>query len=273
MPKRARSKKATQAAAEERAMKRIDRAVARYGAGAVAKYYSPATRMRPEMKYFDTSYNGVSLSTANDWSTSVLTASNYIASDGSTITAYSLAPIIPSAVGSSYGQVVGNKYMIRKIKVRGFLRPDPTDGASANIGVDCRSRLIMLMDKQPSGVQAQPTDIFTDWGSNFNNLDSFQAVGTAGMARYRVLYDRTFVHHVEAVNSGSGDSAFSAVPIKISKTFKKGIVVNIRSNSSVPAMASLYDCNIYLVGLTYNESAGAAGAVKLYATARCCYTD
>lgn len=273
MPKRARSKKATQAAAEERAMKRIDRAVARYGPGAVAKYYSPATRMRPEMKYFDTSYNAVSLSSGNDWSAAVLSASNYMNADGSTISAYSLAPMIPSAVGSSYGQVVGNKYMIRKLKVRGFLRPDITNGGVADTGVDCRSRLVMLMDKQPNGTQSQPTDIFTDWGSNFNNLDSFQAVGTAGMSRYRVLYDRTFVHHVEAVNSATGDTTYSAIPIKISKTFKKGIVVNIRSNSSVPAMASLYDCNIFLVGLTYNESAGSAGAVKLYATARCCYTD
>jgi len=276
MPKGRKRGRETQAVAEERAMKRIDRAVKRYGVSAVSKYYSPVSRMRPEMKYFDTSFGGVQFSTANDWSAAVMAASAYMAADGSTVTAYNIAPIIPSAIGSGYGQIVGNKYAIRKLKVRGVILPEASVTQTYS-GIDSRTRLLVLMDKQPNGSQVQPTDLLTDWGSNYNNLDSFLAVGTAGASRYRVLFDRTYIHHVEGTSNnttaGSTSTAQSAIPVKWTKTFKKPLMVNVKSNSSTPAVASLYDCNIFLVGLHYDQSNGTPGNCKLWGTSRCCYVD
>lgn len=275
-PRNQKRQRDSQAAAEERAMKRIDRAVKRYGPSAVAKYYSPVSSMRPEMKYFDLSYGGVQFSTANDWSAAVMAASSYIAADGTTVTAYNIAPMIPSAIGSGYGQVIGSKYRIRKLKLRGTIMPEP-DVTQTYPSTDARTRMMVLMDKQPNGSQVQPSDLLTDWGTNVNNLDSFLAVGTAGASRYRVLYDKTFIHHCEAAvnnaTAGSCSTTQGAIPIRWTKTFKKPLVVSIKSNSSTPAVASLYDTNIFIVGLHYNQGNGNIGNTKLWATSRCCYVD
>lgn len=278
MPKGRKRARETQAAAEERAMKRIDRAVKRYGPSAVAKYYTPRSAIRPNMKYFDVNFDGVALSTANDWSAAVLQTSNYIGSDGTTVSASggAYAALIPSATGSGYGQTQGNKYHIRKLKLRGLLLPEAATGGTVT-GLPCRSRLIMLMDKQPNGVQAQPTDLLTDWASAANNLDSFLAVGSGGASRYRVLMDRTFIHRPAAcVNNAAGttvSTTYEPASVKMTKTFKKPIVVSLKGGVTTISLNALYDCNIYLVGLHYNQSGGTPGSCKLWATSRCCYID
>lgn len=70
-----------------------------------------------EVKYFDTTFSAAVQQTA-DWAASNVAMTSYLASDG-TLTAYTDSAIIPSANGSGYGQVIGNKYILRALRVRG----------------------------------------------------------------------------------------------------------------------------------------------------------
>ena len=101
------------------------RSRSRYGSRTVL--YMPGL---DETKYFDTSF-AQTISGNADWSGTEVPCTNYIQSDGTTVGAYTDSALIPSSIGAGYGQVVGSKYRIKKIRVRGIIRgglyPDGAD--------------------------------------------------------------------------------------------------------------------------------------------------
>jgi len=264
----------TQANAEERAMKRIDRAVKRYGPSAVAKYYSGPSTFRPETKYFDCSFL-VTRSNTVSWSNAYLAMTSYMNADGSTVSAYTDAAIIPSAIGNGYGQVVGNKYVIKKLKVRGTVFRDQIDTQSTVEGPTLY-RIMLVQDTQPNGAQVDPATFLTDWGTSPEVINSFQSISSGSGGRIRILADRFIVvNPTAAVNNAAATTVSYATEKKqfsFSKTWKKGLKVVIKSGASTPAVASLSDCNIFLVCVASATDA-ATNVCTITGSTRCSYVD
>lgn len=261
----------SQAAAEERAMKRIDRAVKKYGTTAVAKYYSPGRAFKPEMKYFDTQWV-TTVNSGNDWSAGNIPMTAYMNADGSTVSAYTDCALIPSATGNGYGQVIGNKYVIKKLKIRGVLYPTP-DSLDTVVNQAKRVRVMLVQDSQPNGAQAVPSAFLTDWGDVETNLQSFMSISSGSGGRFRILYDKIFVLETQAAANDAAATTISSVQktqqFTITKTWKKGLKVVIKSGGSTPAIAQLSDMNIYLVMKCYTIGS----AVNTAGLARCSYMD
>ena len=141
MPKRGRD-----GASKASAAKRRKRAVSRYGAAAVAKYYSPSSRYnRKFVGQRETGY--VDLASAN-----------YGMDTTGTVT---LVATIPQ--GTSVSQRVGKKCVYKSFQIRGFASNNSTTAIN-----DCAWMLVY--DKRPTGALPSITDILVTASSrSFNN--------------------------------------------------------------------------------------------------------
>jgi len=279
MPKRSHSsgdgsasKRRKTADAVETYMKGVDRAVARYGASAVGKYYSPRP-YKAELKYFDVSLGKTSGQTL-DWNGNILPAIKYMSADGSTTAAYTDGALIPSAVGNGYGQVVGNKYIIRKLKVRGIVIPDPQT-ATTSCGVPVTCRIMLVQDTQPNGAQISAASFMTDWGFSYDNVNGYMSISSGAGGRIRILGDKTMIlDPAVAVNNASAttvSNTWNGRTFSFTKVWKKGLPVLIKSGGSTPAVSQLSDMNIFLV---YCVTQGnAATTVQITCCSRCSYYD
>jgi len=223
-----------------------------------------------EMKFFDTSFSQTVASNA-DWTGTEVPCTNYMKSDGTTLDTYTDSALIPSAVGAGYGQIIGSKYMLRALRVRGTLIPtvvqDQADVLSARFVTLC-----LVLDTQPNGQQAQGEEIFYDMGSAIQNNDSFQAMGGGAAGRYQILARKTFtIQPAVAVADGAStnSAAHSGNRFEFTKQWKRGLKVCIKSNSAVPIMASLTDNSIFMLAHCVSGSP----AVVIAGVARAYYMD
>lgn len=201
-----------------------------------------------ETKYFDTSF-AANVAASADWTGTEIPAQNYIQSDGTTIGAYTDSALIPSAVGTGYGQIQGNKYLLKKIRVRGQLVATAISDAA-----DCafaRSvRVALVMDTRPSGAQAQGEDVFSDFGTATDCNFSFMEMGQANQGRFKILGDETFMmENIVAGTDGASTNSlgFSGKQVSFTYAPKTPIPVRIKSSGSTPATSQLADCNIFLL--------------------------
>jgi len=219
-----------------------------------------------ETKYFDTSQQQT-IASAADWTGSEVPSTNYVQSDGTTVGAYTDSALIPSAIGAGFGQVVGAKYAIKKIRCRGSIRgvlvPD-----AADVQVPAVVRVCMVQDTRPNGAQAQGEDVFLDMGDGEQNNFSFQSMGAGQGGRFRILKDFTAVLQ-PAVAGTDGANTNSTVRQGTTFSFtwkpKVPLEVLLKANSAVPTVASLSSCNIFLLAHT------GAATVSLSACSRCYY--
>lgn len=234
----------------------------------VQRVYSRGTVMPPETKYFDAQHSQ-SISTAADWTGSEVPNVNYIQSDGVTVGAYTDSALIPSAIGSGYGQVNGSKYFLKHLRVRGEITPSVSPDA-ADVQAMSVVRLTLVMDTQPNGTQAQGEDVFTDLGTTQACNYSFQAMAAGSGGRFRILKDKWF--RMQPANAGTDGTNTNSV-VKSGATYsmeyrpKTPIQVCLKANSSTPTVASLSNCNIFL--LAHNT----AGSVVLTGASRAYYQD
>ena len=253
-------------------MKGVDRAVARYGASAVGKYYTPR-QYKPELKYFDCSF-AKACSDSTDWSDNIMPMANYMSSDGSTVSVYTGGAIIPSAVGNGYGQVVGNKYVIRKLKVRGVMQPEAMSAQTVSPAGSFQVRLMLVQDTQPNGAQIQASAFMTDWGSSEHVCSGYMSISSGAGGRIRILADKYVVlEPAVATNNtttGSVSGSWNSKTFTMSKTWKKGLPVVIKSGGSTPAVAQLSDMNIFLV---YAVRSVNSVNVRIIGCTRCSYYD
>lgn len=254
-------------AAVERVMKKIDRSMAKRGVEAtVARYHRPST-FKPETKYFDTSFSQT-VASAADWTGTEVPCTNYIQSDGTTVGAYTDSALIPSAIGSGFGQVVGSKYKLRHLMVRGECVPTV---ASDQADMICPPsiRLVLVQDNQPNGAQAQGEDVFPDMGTNQQNNYSFLAMGTGAGGRFRILAERLLVlKGPVAGTDGASTNSFISQRASFSISVPVKSQVSLKTNSATPTVASLISHNIFLLA-----HRGDGVAVTLTGVARCTYVD
>jgi len=224
--------------------------------------------LQPEVKFFDTAGTNAVAATA-DWTGSEIPCDNYIQSDGVTVGAYTDFALIPSANGPGYGQVLGGKYRILKVRVRGLISIDQTTAVSTTPDAAHQSRIVLVMDKQAGGSQMQGETVFSDMGTVTNCVNSFQQQGQA-TDKYRILKDKIFTHNVNAVGSSfdSNDmkASYNSVPFSFVYTPAKPLIVNCLTSGSTPAVSQLKDINIFLLARS-----GSSGDISF--VARCYYTD
>jgi len=223
--------------------------------------------MQSETKYFDTAGTNAVAATA-DWTGSEIPCDNYIQSDGVTVGAYTESALGPSANGPGYGQVLGGKYRILKIRVRGLISIDASSAGDPP-GASIMSRVVLVMDLQAGGSQLQGEQVFSDMGTVTNCVNSFQQQGQA-IDKYRILKDQINVHDIAGIGSEFDASTFvvgwKAVPFSFTYTPAKPLIVNVLTSGSVPLVAQIKDINIFLLARS-----GATGNISF--VSRCYYTD
>jgi len=224
--------------------------------------------LQPEVKFFDTAGTNAVAATA-DWTGTEIPCDNYIQSDGTTLGAYTDSALIPSANGPGYGQVLGGKYRILKVRFRAILSIDASAAAADPPNAAIMSRVAMVMDLKAGGAQLQGEQVFTDMGPVADCCMSFQQQGQA-TDRYRILKDEVNMHQVAALGSEFDASSFT--PSYQSKyiswvyTPKKPLIVNCLTSGATPGVAQLKDINIFILART-----GLTGNIAF--VARCYYTD
>lgn len=222
--------------------------------------------MQPEVKCFDTT--GVySVATTADWTGSEVTCTSYVQSDGTTIGAYTASALGPSANGPGYGECLGGKYRIMKIRIRGYYFPTAL-AAQSSVQTGAVCRLALVMDEQAGGAQLQGEQVFTDLGAVDACTLSYQQQGQV-TAKFRVLKDKRMVSNVAAAATDGANtiaSGFQRIAWEIFYSPKAPLIVNVLTSGATPAIAQIKDNNLFLLARST-----LAGSIVF--ASRCYYTD
>jgi len=203
--------------------------------------------LQPEMKYFDTT-GTYSVDNAANWTGSEVTCNNYVQDDGTTIGAYTDSALIPSANGPGYGEVLGGKYQIRKIRIRGNYFTSSLTGQTT-VQAGSFMRLVLCMDVNAGGAQLQGEQVFTDLGSADACCLSFQQQGQA-TDKYRVLRDIRIHSNPTVAGTDAANTfaiGFERVPFEFTYVPKDPLVVSVLTSGATPAVAQLKDINIFML--------------------------
>lgn len=246
-----------------------------YQSGPRPSHFAPTSRQSaivPETKYFDVGINATVTAGGNDWSATEVPCDNYINSSGASA-AYTDSALIPSAIGSGYGQINGNRYKLKKLRVRGSLSVT-TEQTATVADVAQQVRLLLVMDTQPNGAQAQGEDIMQDIGAGAECLFSFKRVAESS-GRFRILKDKFItLQPAVAVNNASAttvSTAYNSAVFKLQYQPKEPILVNVKSGNSSPTVAGLGTCNIFM--LAYRADPSGAAGVLVRAASRAYFCD
>lgn len=225
------------------------------------------TNFTKETKYFDTSIEDELISSGVDWDNTELATTKRVNEDGTSITAYASKTLIPSATGTGYGQIIGNRYNLKHIRIRGHLIT-LFDQDQFDVHPSVIVRLLLILDTQPSGIQALGGDILTDFGGNNANVHSFLAMGN-NPGRFRILQDRHVVLQTTTAvtdntsplrNSNAGEQHDFTIHWKPKETMH----VRLKGGTgSTPGVSELSDANIFLLCL-HN------GVTNQIRTSACC---
>lgn len=216
-----------------------------------------------ETKYFDCGISADVTGGAGDWTDTEVPCDNYVNSSG-TAAVYTDSALIPSAIGSGYGQVNGNRYHLKKIRVRGHVtRAVAQDQADMTTGQFYR--LMLVMDTQPNGSQAQGEDVMQDIGGSETVYSYRRVSSTSG--RFRVLKDLPIQISVQAAGTdGANTNSISYTVNYFSFQYvpKTPILVNIKSGNATPTIAGLETCNIFLLLCTVGATLRIDAASRAY---------
>ncbi len=224
-----------------------------------------------ETKYFDCGINTVVTWAGTDWSDSEIPCDNYVNSSGAAA-AYTDSCLVPTAIGSAYGEVNGNRYKLKKIRVRGNILV-PVAADQADVLNPTYVRLMLIHDEQPNGAQAQGEDVMQDIGAAGENLYSYKRVASTS-GRFRILKDQFYVLDcVVAGTDGTNTNSVGTEGVNFSFQYQPNspILVNVKSGSSTPTIASTVNCNMFLV--VAGTRLGSAVAVTIRAASRAYYVD
>lgn len=226
---------------------------------APARRYVPRT-MGPfsvsESKYFDSTRAAVAIPEVSAWTGTEL--------DPSTINT-----LVCPQEGSDIDNRVGRKIQVYKLAIRGVMEhtalQDQTD-----IITNPAIRLILYMDEQTNGVQAQGEDLMeATTGSPQGVFTGFQ--NKANFGRFRVLRDKIFYpRDVSSMTDGANTSSQNAVaiPFKMTVKFRKPVVIKFNATNG-GTVGDIVDNSFHLIGC----KSGTGFATVLTYTCRSYYKD
>lgn len=223
-----------------------------------------APRYIPETKYFDCGINTFMSPGGADWTDTEVPCDNYINSSG-TSASYTDACLLPTAIGSSYGEVNGNRFRLKKIRVRGRVLKS-TKTAQTEVATPVSVRVLLVLDTQANGVQAQGEDIMQDIGAQNECLYAFKRVQeTSG--RFRILKDQFFT--LDPATAANNASATTISQSYDSKYFsmqyqpREPMLCHIKTGNSTPTVGGCVDNNIFLLSYS-TEQIVLIGASRAY---------
>lgn len=227
-------------------------------------------RARGEVKYFDVGINAPITTAGTTWADTEVPADNYVNSGGAAA-AYTDSCLVPTAQGSGYGQVNGNKYLLKTLRIKGSLSI-PKDTVNTTVANPIPVRLVLVMDNMPSGAQAQGEDVFQDFGATEENAYSFLRMA-AGGGRYTILKDKiiTIRPQVAGNNAAATTLSTSFDQPHFKFAVKPNKEVQIKTGNATPTIAGTVNCNIFLLAYAYQSTS--AVAVTVQACSRAYYVD
>lgn len=228
--------------------------------------------IRPVVKYFDTSGIHEAQSNNVNWSGSAVPCDFRIDRAGALVS-YTEQALIPSSVGNGYGQINGNSYIIKKLHVRGNLT-QIGDSDEVEIPAPRTFRLLLVKDRMPSGVQANPLIIMSE--ANFASVFSFKAMFDQG-ARFEILKDLTseISPHVTAQDGITTDPVspntfaigWTSAQFDFEWIPHSSDRVQIMSSTDDPLIENLVNCNVFLLLQTIGKT------MVISFASRCYYCD
>jgi len=242
MVKQATKRRRTQAGKEERYLQKVDRAVDRYGASAVAKYFRPGydrtggsygryAGRGAELKFFDT-------------------ATSFNIDTTGEVPVTGQLVLIPQGVTESTR--VGRKCVIRSIQARWDVSLTPGAAAAPQSGTYA---IYVILDKQANGAAAAFSDVFTGTQATqgFHNLANSQ--------RFVIL--KKIVRTIEPKAGVS--TAFNGSTQHIE--FYKKCNIPIEYSSTTGAITEIRSNNIFIIAGSYpapeDDLIGCAGNVRV----------
>ncbi len=233
------------------------------------RQYQPRAVWKPETKYFDTAVDGHTIATANDWTGTEVPCDQRINEDGATITAYTASTLNPSAIGTGYGQVIGTKYNIKKMRIKGVLKVQAV-ADQADVPTSAVVRVVLVQDINAAGTQAQGENVFTDFGGDTVNVNSYLNMGT-NAGKFRILKDMRVL--LQPAVAGTDGASTNSTVIESSLfhmewTPKKPLLVNLRGPTATPQTSQISTSNIFLLALT-----DAVNTVAISCCSRCYFCE
>lgn len=240
------------------------------GSASLVRFSRTYPKQTGETKYFDTAGGSSITWTGTDWSASEVPCSNYVNNAGAAA-AYTDSCLLPTAVGPGYGEINGNKYKLKKIRIRGDVSIPAATVDTTGI-TTARVRIMLVMDTQPQGAQAQGEDVLQDIGNAPQNMHSFQRVSD-NLGRFRILKDETMVMRLGAVPAAgaSGYCIYDGAEFSWKYSPKIPLPVTIKSGGTTPAVAKTQSHNLFL--LVAGVQSGAANAVRVNFASRVYYFE
>jgi len=233
---------------------------------------TPARSYRKgETKYFDVGISSAVTFAGTSWADSEVPADFYVNTSG-VAAAYTDSCLLPTAIGSGYGQVDGQKYKLEKLRVRGRLiagslsdQPDVTQPTNV--------RLLLVEDTRPNGAQAQGEDVLQDLGNTPENMYTFMRVAD-NTGRFRIWKDIQVQLGVSGVGADSLVAATNSIGF-MGKYFKFSVAprkeVSVKVGNATPTIAGTISSNFFL--LCGGERAGTAVPVSVFCASRAYYTE
>lgn len=232
------------------------------------------------MKYFDCITVNLSHSSlVNTWEDALISMTEKMDSVG-VKTAYSDSSLIPSIIGSAYGESPELTYTLKKLHVRGVVQTS-SFSQSVTVGTSRDVTVLLILDTQPNLGQGLGEDIMQSWtGGTPTNL-AFKNVAQAGR-RFVVLqrhFEKTYVQStgddtaVPAMSLTDGTGGQAAYSHTISESWSPIIFdfqwvprspfqVRLIENGTAGA-ADLVNANIFLLCQTGGHT------TTFHCTSRC----
>lgn len=239
-----------------------------YGAYAPRRYGKRGRRYisAPEAKCFDTTMSATRSSTAGTWAGTVVACDKTFSSGASA--SYVFACLNPSARGTSDSQILGSKYLLKGISIRGSVQP-PQHTALVQSEASAIGVMYLVMDKQPMGAQADGDDIFRAISSTSSSVYAYPQV--KHKSRFRLLAKKTVVFgngSMAGIGTGTTMSQQGSSRAFHLKWFpKKGYKVQITTGAAAtPSVSAMMNCNIFLLWSCNDTS-------YINAASRCYYND
>jgi len=191
-----------------------------------------------EMKYFDSTLLGTSVSEDHTWANSNL--------DPTT-----LNTLFAPSNGAGVTQRIGKACKVMKLRMRFHLQSaQQTNQTVADPSCDCR--IILFQDTQSNAAQPAGTLVMTGGSNDYNGILQFQNIDNFG--RFKVLMDKTInLQNPTMTYDGTNieQSGISKV-WKFTKKFK--VPVTVRFNAvNGGTIADIVDHSWHVIGLCNND--------------------
>lgn len=223
---------------------------------------TPGGAITAENKYFSTYHTTTTVPAANsDWTGTEFYPNN-------------TGAFFSPTQGAAIEQRIGRQATLKTLRIKGLIyqteSANQSDPPSQQI-----VRVILAHDMQANASQAQGENIMVAASANVNSVfTGFMSVDNLG--RFKILHDKIYKFTTPAEQGdGASTGAYQqlCIPFKISKRWKKGLVVHF-NNVNGGTYADIVDHNFVLLAVTINQQTGNTGTtVVLHYSARCSFTD